>query len=184
MPRRLDADEAALWARVTATVRPLHRIARSAVAPDALPPPAPAARPTRGAVQPLPNKKAAPVPTSVANTLDGGWDRRLASGRVAPDVTVDLHGHNLVSAHATLERRLGDAIAQGHRVMLVITGRPPRPNQNPERPRGLIRQQLPHWLAASPHRTAVVAVRGAHPRHGGAGALYLILRRRREAVSA
>ncbi len=180
MPRRLDADETALWARVTATVRPLHRIARPAVAPEALPSPAPAARPTRGKVQALPDKK--PVPA--ANTLDGGWDRRLASGRVAPDVTVDLHGHTLVSAHTTLERRLGDAIAQGHRVMLVITGRPPRPNQNPERPRGLIRQQLPHWLAVSPHRSAVVAVRGAHPRHGGAGALYLILRRRREVTSA
>lgn len=97
-----------------------------------------------------------------------------------PDMTVDLHGHNLNSAHALLERRLGEAIAHGQRVLLVITGRPPRPDQNPTRPRGLIRQQLPDWIAASPHRSAIAAVRGAHPRHGGPGALYLVLRRRRE----
>lgn len=117
--------------------------------------------------------------------LDGGWDRRLASGRIAPDVTVDLHGHNLASAHALLETRLADALIYGCRVMLVITGRPPRADSHKtsERPRGLIRQQLPDWLAASPHRHAIAAIRGAHPRHGGAGALYLILRRKRETAT-
>lgn len=126
-----------------------------------------------------PRAVASPPGRPPSDTLDGGWDRRLSSGRIVPDLSVDLHGYNLSSAHAVLERRLAEAIAHGHRVLLVITGRPPRADQNPDRPRGLIRQQMPHWIAASPHRHAIAAVRGAHPRHGGAGALYLILRRQR-----
>lgn len=64
--------------------------------------------------------------------------------------------------------------------MLVITGKPPNPHAGHDRPRGLIRQQLPLWIASSPFQGAIAAVRGAHPRHGGQGALYLIFRRPRE----
>ncbi len=182
MPRRLDPEESALWARVSSTVRPLRRKA----GPSPLPGPPPAL-PSRVQGSPPPAFQPRPAPPASrpapVNTLDGSWDRRISSGRVTPDVIVDLHGHNLTSAHATLERKLGEAVARENRVMLVITGHPPRrgrPEQNAERPRGLIRQQLPYWLAASSHRDAIAAVRGAHPRHGGGGALYLILRRRRE----
>src|SRR3546814_10035230 len=148
MPRGPDPEEAALWARGTSTVRPLNRkpVASPLSASPASPVP-PAAKLLR-TVQP-PAHAAQPARAVLANTLDGGWDRRISAGRITPDVTIDLHGYNLVSAHAVLERRLGEAIAHGDRVMLVITGRPPRPGQDPERPRGLIRQQLPHWLAAS-----------------------------------
>lgn len=186
MPRRLDAEESALWARVTSTVRPLHR--KPAITPAAKAETPTPVTPTIIGARPQPSSKAAlksPARPAASNTLDGGWDRRISAGRIAPDMTVDLHGHTLTSAHAMLEQRLGEAIMQDMRVILVITGRPPRPNQDPERPRGLIRQQLPHWLASSSYRNAIAAVRNAHPRHGGAGALYLVLRRRREtAVSA
>src|SRR3546814_4560877 len=110
MPRRLDAEEAALWARVTSTIRPLDR-KRTGPPPQGEPPAVPSARPLRA--QPAPVRSAAP-PLS-AHTLDGSWDRRIAGGQVVPDLTVDLHGHNLNSAHALLERRLGEAIEHGDR---------------------------------------------------------------------
>src|SRR3546814_5769593 len=110
MPRRLDAEEAALWARVTSTIRPLDR-KRTGPPPQGEPPAVPSARPLRA--QPAPVRSAAP-PLS-AHTLDGSWDRRIAGGQVVPDLTVDLHGHNLNSAHALLERRLGEAIADRKR---------------------------------------------------------------------
>src|SRR3546814_3145443 len=125
MRRRLEAEEAALGARVTATIRPLER-KRTGPPRKGEPPAVPSARPLRA--QPAPVRSAAP-PLS-AHTLDGSWDRRIAGGQVVPDLTVDLHGHNLNSAHALLERRLGEAIAHGQRVLLVLTGRPPRPDQN------------------------------------------------------
>jgi DNA-nicking Smr family endonuclease len=110
-------------------------------------------------------------------TLDGTWDRRLASGAVQPDLTVDLHGHDLASAYDLLDTRLEQAIAMGDRVLLLITGKPPK--GEPPIARGRIRGAVGDWLAASRHAGSIAAVRGAHPRHGGAGALYIILRRAR-----
>ena len=46
--------------------------------------------------------------------------------------------------------------------------------------RGAIRAALPDWLAVSPHADQIVALRPAHISHGGAGALYVILRRSRD----
>jgi DNA-nicking Smr family endonuclease len=62
-------------------------------------------------------------------------------------------------------------------VLLLITGKPPQ--GEPPIARGRIRGAVGDWLAASRHAASIAAVRGAHPRHGGAGALYIILRRRR-----
>jgi DNA-nicking Smr family endonuclease len=113
------------------------------------------------------------------HTLDGGWDRRLASGVVAPDRTIDLHGHTLSSAHAALDRGVAQAIAHGDRVILLVTGKPPRPDSHRPHARGAIRASIEDWLRLSRHAGAIAAIRGAHPRHGGSGALYVILRRPR-----
>ncbi|HWI85534.1 MAG TPA: Smr/MutS family protein [Sphingomonas sp.] len=113
---------------------------------------------------------------SSIDTLDGGWDRRLRQGSVAPERTIDLHGHTLTSAQAALEQALARAVADDVRLLLVITGKPPRAE---DKRRGLIRASIGDWLGGSGYRDRIAAVRHAHPRHGGAGALYLILRRRR-----
>jgi len=181
--RRLDAEERALWRKVTAGVRPLKQADASSLADDGARAPLPA--PTTPRITPAGKRPPPPVPAppsvaaarAAANTLDGGWDRRLKRGAVIPDRSVDLHGHTLAGAHAALEAALARAVADDVRVLLVVTGRPPRPGV--ER-RGLIRAAIGDWLAASGHAGRIAAVRVAHPRHGGAGALYLILRRRRE----
>jgi DNA-nicking Smr family endonuclease len=88
---------------------------------------------------------------------------------------VDLHGHSLQSAYDHLDHRLDQAVRIGTRVLLLITGKPP--TEHPVE-RGKIRQAVGDWLGASRHAGHIAAVRAAHPRHGGAGALYIILRRR------
>jgi DNA-nicking Smr family endonuclease len=67
-------------------------------------------------------------------------------------------------------------VAEGARVLLLITGKPPTKERSG---RGAIRAAVGDWLAASPHAGDIAAVRNASPRHGGAGALYIVLRRRR-----
>jgi len=167
VPRRLSTEEAALWRRVVDSVTPLH-----GPLPDvATAPPAPAT--PKIVVRPRaaePARKPGP-----GTTLDAGWDRRLARGLVQPDRSLDLHGHNLATAYDLLDRRLREAVSVGARVLLLITGKPPSDRSG----RGAIRAAVGDWLAASPYAGDIAAVRNAHPRHGGAGALYIVLRRRR-----
>jgi DNA-nicking Smr family endonuclease len=177
--RPLGPDEAALWARVLATVRPLPGRSVAPVPAVASPPDQPArARPAPA----LPSGKSVPTPRPAPHgsaTLDGGWDRRLARGLAVPDVTVDLHGHTLAGAYARLDAALEQAVATGARVVLLITGKPPRPDSERPHARGAIRDAVGDWLAASRHAASIAAVRNAHPRHGGQGALYIVLRRQR-----
>jgi DNA-nicking Smr family endonuclease len=174
MTRKLAGEEKALWARVIATVKPLHASA-PAVAADAAQlhiqqhspaKPRPADRP----------RPPAPPARSAGGTLDSGWDRRLSRGLVQPDMVVDLHGRSLGAAYALLDTRLEQAIASGARVLLLITGKPPQGERWPVA-RGAIRAAVGDWLGASRHASGIAAVRPAHPRHGGAGALYIVLRR-------
>lgn len=205
--RPLNPDEAQLWARVMETVRPFRTVAVRIPerAPPLPPPPKPIIGPNgkivpappapMGRVKPLVRTVVTPYAARTgakpgvarpaakpitANTLDGGWDKRLTRGVVSPDSSIDLHGHTLASAHALLDVGLGRAIARGDRVLLLVTGKPPRPESERPHARGAIRSAVTDWLAGSRHADSIAAVRGAHPRHGGLGALYIVLRRGRE----
>lgn len=180
--RRLSPEEAALWARVTATIQPLSRekndLQGSEIKIESYPerteitPSRPIYRgyPPRSAARPV------PAPAPGRNNLDGHWDRRLKSGAVEPDRTLDLHGMTLDRAWTAIDRALELAINRGERVLLLITGHH-RPGDPPVE-RGRIRAAVHDWLAASRHAREIAAVRGAHRRHGGGGSLYIILRRR------
>jgi len=173
--RSLSAEEAELWAKVTATIRPLSRepldepiispAPRSKLAPRGRTPPLRPAIPAAGQTKP-PHHQA---------TLDGSWDRRLSSGRIERDRILDLHGHNLDRAWQAIDQGLERAIVAGDRVILLITGH--QRQGEPPLERGRIRAAVHDWLAHSRHATRIAAVRGAHRRHGGGGSLYIILRK-------
>jgi len=173
--RRLSAEERALWARVASTVTPMEgKSADAAEMPvESLPPPVRRKPIARTLPQPRAARLNEPAPP---DTLDGGWDRRLRKGVVYPDRTIDLHGHTLSTAYGALEHALARAVADDIRVLLVVTGKPPKPDM---KGRGLIRANIGTWLGSSGYRDRIAAVRNAHPRHGGTGALYVILRRKR-----
>jgi len=190
VPRRLAPEESALWKKVAATVKPLPK-AKAPLAPTAPPtvkPPKPTPRSAAAPAAPprTPAKLPPPRRTHQAATLDGHWDRRLRKGLVRPDLSIDLHGHTLASAQALLDDAIGRGLMRGARVLLVVAGRlRPGADRLPQmhgdpRPRGAIRASLPDWLAYSPYADQIVALRPAHISHGGAGAVYVILRRARE----
>ncbi|HEX8238514.1 MAG TPA: Smr/MutS family protein [Allosphingosinicella sp.] len=175
--RRLDPEESRLWAKVVESVRPLDGVAMpeapsspAEAGPPEAPPPGPGLR--RGAARPPPPPPKRKVP---GETLDGTWDRRLSRGLAAPDAILDLHGHDLATAYDLLDRRLDQAIRSGARLLLLVTGKPPGAGRPAKR--GAIRAAVGDWLHASRHSGSIAAVRNAHPRHGGAGALYIVLRR-------
>ena len=174
--RKLSPEEAELWAWVTATIRPLSRepVDRPGPSTAAL---AAVSLKASGRVPAARSAEPAPgQPNTLHNaTLDGSWDRRLGSGRVQPDRTIDLHGHNLDRAWQAVDQGFERAIAAGDRVILLITGH--QRQGEPPLERGRIRAAIHHWLAASRHASRIAAVRGAHRRHGGGGSLYIILRK-------
>ena len=190
-PRGLSAEEAAAWEKVAATVKPLDpqpiavptkRLHAVSSQPETnAPPPKAAAVPKRKTPQRSEPAASLP-PTQTRQTgLDSHWERRLKGGTLAPDFTLDLHGHTLDAAYRRLEAGMTQAIAQGARVLLVVAGKP-RPVDAADRAqrRGAIRAKLLDWLAAGRHAGHIAAIRKAHPRHGGAGALYIILKRPRQ----
>lgn len=181
MPRRLDSNEKALWGRVIATVEPMHVVKPKI---DAKPPPTPQkpvrapalagalsvkAQPTRPKLLPSQEHKS-------PNNLDGHWDRRIDKGALVPDVSVDLHGSGLSGAYARLDGALEQAIRQKMKVVLLVTGKPRTHDRASGEGRGAIASVVRDWLASSRHSGSIAAVRGAHPRHGGAGALYIVLK--------
>jgi len=190
-PRGLSAGEAALWRRLTSTVVPLnpprallregdHPKDGGGVSPQA--PTPPARRPAAKTPPPPVLRPGGPPPRDKLGEdgLDSTWDRKLARAAVAPDFTLDLHGHTLDQAHARLDSGLMQAKAMGARLVLLVTGKA-RPVDAADRGsrRGAIRAKVLDWLAAGPHASDIAAIRKAHRRHGGDGALYIVLKRRR-----
>ncbi len=167
MPRDLSAEERALWWRVTADLRGGQA---KPPAPELhggpLPPPVRAAPRKNPSVRP-------------AQTLDASWDRRLSSGSLAADRVVDLHGLTAAAAHARALSAIEAALDAGERIVVLVTGKPPPPaTSRLDQPlRGIIRASIGDWLAASPVADGIAAIRPAHRRHGGAGAIYVVLRR-------
>ena len=187
-PRGLSEDEAAAWEKLAATVTPLD--------PRRASPGDPISRPDRAKVpaaktqsQPThakppahrsPSLKSQARPAPSSGNLDSHWDRRIKSGGIEPDFTLDLHGHGLDAAYQRLMAGVAQARAMGARTILVVTGKPrlADPADRGQR-RGAIRAKVLDWLAASEHADAIAAIRKAHRHHGGDGALYLVLRRSR-----
>jgi DNA-nicking Smr family endonuclease len=174
-------EELALWEKVTDSVAPL-----------AVPPPKPAAKPVAAKTPPPPKTKSAkPAPAPIAvpppppvkpkppplHALDRRTRGRLSRGSVAIDRRVDLHGLTQAAAHARLGRFLRDAQDEGAKIVLVITGKGRPPGMGGGEERGILRRMVPAWLAAPNMRAVVIGFDEAGPTHGGAGALYVRLRR-------
>jgi DNA-nicking Smr family endonuclease len=103
---------------------------------------------------------------------------RLVRGVVEIDARIDLHGLTRHEAHDRLARFLIQAQLHGNRIVLVITGKGAPAGWGHER--GVLRREVPLWLESSELRPLVVGFETAHALHGGEGALYVRVRRRRE----
>ncbi len=170
--RRLGPDDLRLWRHVTQDVTPLHP-----TPPPDDPPPATAvpvaAPPVAAGPAPRP---AAPLraltPGKIAD-VDRSTGDKLRRGNLAIDGRLDLHGLTQPEAHDALDRFLASSAHMGRRCVLVITGKGVGASG------GVLRQAVPRWLNEAPNRARVLAVTPAQPRHGGAGALYVLLKRKR-----
>ena len=180
-PRALTGEERRLWAAVTRDVARLGRRLPEPEPDAQVPPPAapPAPKPV-AAPGPRPARTAPPAPPPLA-PLERRARTALRRGSARAEATLDLHGMRQAEAHATLVAFLGRARASGHGLVLVVTGKggeAGRPGPDPYAERGVLRRSVPLWLALPNLRGVVLGFEEAAHRHGGAGALYVRLRRR------
>ncbi len=143
--------------------------------------PEPAADPpeqrTRTPVPASPPVQSAPAPElepGGAAGVDARAVARLRRGQTRPEARLDLHGHTLDQAHRALAGFIGRAAHDGRRCVLVITGK-----GNIGRTGGTIRSEFPRWLNQPRLRPRILAFAEAQPKDGGAGAFYVLLRKRR-----
>jgi DNA-nicking Smr family endonuclease len=115
-------------------------------------------------------------------SFDRDVDRALSKGRRTPEAKLDLHGMTLAAAERAVTTFIADASSQNRRVVLIVTGKGLR-LEGGRVFGGRIRAEFAGWLDRSENRARIAGVRPAHPRHGGSGAFYVLLRRRSSASS-
>jgi DNA-nicking Smr family endonuclease len=174
--RQLNEEERALWMGFVHSIEPLPRVQRppapDAAAPSASGKTAPAAPKPAARDDTRPAKKSPPLAP-----LDRRLRRRVARGREPIEGRIDLHGLTQNEAHGELLRFLRGAQADGARVVLVVTGKGTARGNRGASERGVLKRQVPLWLALPEFRPFVLGFEDAHAGHGGQGALYVRLRR-------
>jgi DNA-nicking Smr family endonuclease len=138
--------------------------------------------PERSRPEAAPDFVAASTGTVVDQPFDRDVDRALSRGKRAPEAKLDLHGMTLVAAERAVARFLAQSSAEGRRVVLIVTGKGLR-LEGGRVFGGRIRGEFAGWLERADNRALVAGLRAAHPRHGGSGAFYVLLRRRSSASS-
>ncbi|PWC32240.1 Smr/MutS family protein [Azospirillum sp. TSO35-2] len=141
------------------------------VATSLVPPPSPrrSSSPGGGGRPPLPPL----TPGSTAN-IDRRTGDRFRRGELSIDGRIDLHGMTQAQAHHALAGFVHRAWNEGRRCVLVITGKGSFGSL------GILRQATPRWLADPALRPMVLAIQPAQPKDGGDGALYVLIKRRRD----
>jgi len=172
MAARPNSAERALWQRAMRGVKPLA----PRLAPAPLPTvPKPVGKPAIGqsAATPASAEKSLPP---LAKDRFAGYDKvnaeRLRRGKHPVEARLDLHGMTQAEAHRALASFIRGARVSGKRCVLVITGRGRLGG-------GVLRAAVPRWLDEPEFRPHLLAIAAAQPRDGGAGALYVMLRRTR-----
>jgi DNA-nicking Smr family endonuclease len=107
--------------------------------------------------------------------LDPRVVRQLRRGDFAWQAHLDLHGLTVAEARPAVERFLVDALRAGHRCVLLVHGR----GHNSKDHTPVLKTKLVSWLARSGLSRMVLAFTTARPYDGGAGAMYVLLRRDR-----
>ena len=182
--RNLRPEERELWNQVAKTAVPMHPARK---APEPLSQPSESEKPVREAVHKFQvgskAKPATSLPSSAtaAPKMDAKAFKKLNRGKIAPEAKIDLHGMTLDQAHPELINFILRSHGKGRRLVLVITGKGGGPGPAGPMPyqRGILRRQVPTWLTQNPVAPLILQTLPASPRHGGEGALYVYLRRRR-----
>jgi DNA-nicking Smr family endonuclease len=109
----------------------------------------------------------------VSVTLERKREKSLRQGNVEIDAKLDLHGMTQTEAFAALTKFMHKCVTAEKRQLLIITGKGKISEGG-----GVLRRNLGNWLAQLPEAPSILALRPAAPKHGGEGAVYVVMRRK------
>jgi DNA-nicking Smr family endonuclease len=181
--RGLTGEDRALWDEIAKSIRPLPgRRTKIGREPEALSIEDQiskgAEKKNRPTVAKPPIKHRAPPSPPLAK-IDRRLKSKLSRGNAEIDAKLDLHGHTQAQAKSRLLRFLETAQTREHALVLLITGKGKRSDDSWSNEGGVLKRQVPLWLSLPEFRSLVIGFEEAGIRHGGAGALYIRVRRRR-----
>lgn len=179
--RGLTNEDRDLWKEITKSVRPLSGRRRTKIdEPDGVAGEMPFAKGAEAVKRPVaaPPVKKRVTPPPLA-PIDRRTVQRVSRGAADIDARLDLHGYTQAEAKSRLLRFLETAQTRGHALVLVITGKGKPDAKAWDRETGILRRQVPLWLALPEFRGLVIGFEESARRHGGAGALYIRVRKRR-----
>jgi len=104
---------------------------------------------------------------------DGRTEQKLKQGRIRIDAKIDLHGKTKAEAYELLTGFIADSYEEGCKCVLVITGKGSKSG-------GVLKKIVPDWLSQTRFQQYVIKANPAKPKHGGNGALYILLRKKRK----
>jgi DNA-nicking Smr family endonuclease len=170
--KKLTDEDRVLWNLIARSATPL-RGKQAAAALDVVPEPE-QAPPKPAAASPSATPAARAKPRHPVHPLDEPTLEKLARGKLPIEGRVDLHGMTQDEAYSLLYSFLHRAHAGGVRYVLVITGKGSSSGGD-----GVLKRAVPAWLSTPAFRPLVSSHDHAARHHGGAGALYVRLRRTR-----
>jgi len=95
--------------------------------------------------------------------------RRLRRGQMTIEAETDLHGMRMHEAQTLLQTFLGDCRREGLRCVRVIHGK----GRGSRDGQAILKWEVDRWLR---QHDQVMAFSTAQPRHGGTGAVYVLLK--------
>ena len=171
-----DTEDETLWPFAMRDVKPLKKDAEGIGEP--------AGEPEYLATKPQPSKiPKPPKEPPPAAGIDRRTEEKLRQGKFPIEGRLDLHGHAKAQAHKELIQFIERGFERGQRCLLVITGKGNDGGREEkgwfESETGVLRREVPRWLTEGPLAGKVITFTQAQPKHGGDGALYVYLRRKK-----
>ncbi len=176
--KKPDAKDETLWRSAMQDVKPLKKDVNPEKTGE------PAGEPEDTATNTQPSKTSdTPKELPPAAGIDRRTEEKLRQGKFPIEGRLDLHGHTQAQAHNELIQFVERGFEQGQRCLLVITGKGRGGERKgggwSESETGVLRREVPRWLTELPLAGKVITFTHAQPKHGGEGALYVYLRRKK-----
>lgn len=182
-----DESDDDLWGHITREVKPIKREPKSLKIPqstkkrDVQPEDEGAVASTRPVIVVRPEVQK--TNEDAGQGLDRRSGERLRKGQMPIEGRLDLHGKNQEQAYEALRGFIQQGHAEGKRCVLVITGKgnDAQGRRDPlSQGQGVLKRVVPEWLAQAPLKALILKTAAARPQHGGDGAMYVLLRRKRQ----